>query len=92
MRTVCPRGAGVLWYDAVTVEGRLDWQNTLNRLNRPFLDACDAIWINYTWKEGTPAEVQAQVGAAACYHPESRPHQHLYLSLGPHFSAPGRSH
>lgn len=29
---------------------------------RPFFDACDAIWVNYTWKEGTPALVWQEVG------------------------------
>ena len=29
---------------------------------RAFFDACDAIWINYTWKEGTPALVKQEVG------------------------------
>jgi mannosyl-glycoprotein endo-beta-N-acetylglucosaminidase len=52
----------VVWYDAVTIEGKLEWQNTLNDLNRPFFDACDAIWINYSWKEGGPEEVRKQVG------------------------------
>lgn len=40
----------VIWYDAVTIDGSLVWQNTLNGLNQPFLDACDAILINYSWK------------------------------------------
>lgn len=41
----------VIWYDAVTTEGKLEWQDTLSVLNKPFFDACDAIFINYTWKE-----------------------------------------
>lgn len=40
----------VIWYDAVTAEGKLTWQNTLNRLNRPFFNTCDAIFVNYAWK------------------------------------------
>ncbi|EFN54696.1 hypothetical protein CHLNCDRAFT_53027 [Chlorella variabilis] len=51
-----------LRYDAVTTEGKLKWQNTLSRLNRPFFDACDAIWVNYTWKKGTPALVRLEAG------------------------------
>ncbi|KAK7085021.1 hypothetical protein SK128_026538 [Halocaridina rubra] len=39
----------VLWYDSVTKEGKLDWQNELNVLNRCFFDACDGIFLNYTW-------------------------------------------
>ena len=40
----------VIWYDAVTIEGKLDWQNELNDKNRIFFEACDAIFVNYTWK------------------------------------------
>lgn len=61
MRAVAGAWSQVVWYDAVTVQGKLRWQNTLNRLNRPFFDACDAIWINYTWKRGTPAAVRREV-------------------------------
>lgn len=55
-------GSQVIWYDAVTVQGKLEWQNTLNELNRPFLDACDALFVNYTWKETTPEQVFAAAG------------------------------
>ena len=50
-------------YDAVTTEGILQWQDTLNHLNMPFFEAADAIFINYTWKEGTPSQVAAVAGA-----------------------------
>ena len=40
----------VLWYDAVTVEGKLEWQDSLTPLNQPFFDACDGIFVNYTWQ------------------------------------------
>ncbi|KAG7669540.1 hypothetical protein KSW81_007693 [Nannochloris sp. 'desiccata'] len=46
----------VIWYDAVTTEGKLQWQNALTPLNSPFLDACDGIWLNYTWSESTPGK------------------------------------
>jgi hypothetical protein len=46
----------VIWYDAVTTEGKLKWQNALTMLNSPFFDACDGIWLNYTWGESAPAE------------------------------------
>ncbi len=45
----CSRGQ-VIWYDAVTSEGKLTWQNSLNALNRRFFDACDSIFVNYAWK------------------------------------------
>jgi hypothetical protein len=44
-------GAGeVIWYDAVTVDGKLDWQDELNDKNAPFFNVCDGIFLNYTWK------------------------------------------
>ena len=49
MRIVCSRSQ-VIWYDAVTTEGHLKWQNTLNALNRPFFEASDALFVNYAWK------------------------------------------
>ena len=40
----------VIWYDSViSPEGELKWQNELNEKNQCFLDACDAIFLNYTW-------------------------------------------
>ncbi|XP_018570919.1 cytosolic endo-beta-N-acetylglucosaminidase [Anoplophora glabripennis] len=41
----------VIWYDSVTVEGALDWQNKLSPKNSFFFDACDGIFLNYTWSE-----------------------------------------
>ena len=37
-------------YDAITVKGELDWQNKLNKYNKPFFDLCDGLFANYTWK------------------------------------------
>lgn len=56
-------GSQVIWYDAVTTAGVLDWQDTLNDHNMPFFEAADAIFINYTWKEGTPQLAAAVAGA-----------------------------
>lgn len=39
----------VIWYDSVTVDGDLTWQNELNELNSIFFDECDSIFLNYTW-------------------------------------------
>ncbi|UJR27291.1 hypothetical protein I4U23_008586 [Adineta vaga] len=44
------RNSIVLWYDSVTTDGDLKWQNQLNELNQPFFEACDGIFLNYTWK------------------------------------------
>lgn len=40
----------VVWYDAVTTEGRLSFQNALNDKNKCFFDAADAIFLNYFWR------------------------------------------
>ncbi|XP_042465081.1 cytosolic endo-beta-N-acetylglucosaminidase 1-like [Zingiber officinale] len=47
-------GSLVIWYDAVTIDGKLAWQNKLNDANKPFFDLCDGIFVNYTWQEGYP--------------------------------------
>ena len=44
----------VIWYDAVTVDGRLRWQNKVNRQNKEFFDCCDGIFVNYGWTADTP--------------------------------------
>eukprot|EP00123_Amoebidium_parasiticum_P006946 comp17765_c0_seq1/m.17793 comp17765_c0_seq1/g.17793 ORF comp17765_c0_seq1/g.17793 comp17765_c0_seq1/m.17793 type:complete len:787 (-) comp17765_c0_seq1:308-2668(-) len=43
-------GSKVIWYDSVTSEGKLHWQNQLNQLNMGFFEASDGIFLNYTWK------------------------------------------
>ncbi|XP_022745768.1 cytosolic endo-beta-N-acetylglucosaminidase 1-like isoform X2 [Durio zibethinus] len=47
-------GSLVIWYDSVTIDGKLDWQNQLNEKNKPFFDISDGIFVNYTWKEDYP--------------------------------------
>uniref|UniRef100_A0A4W6F095 Cytosolic endo-beta-N-acetylglucosaminidase n=1 Tax=Lates calcarifer TaxID=8187 RepID=A0A4W6F095_LATCA len=44
-------GSLVLWYDSVTENGQLNWQNELNQSNRIFFDACDGFFTNYNWTE-----------------------------------------
>ena len=41
----------VVWYDAVTTEGKLEWQNSLTAKNKPFFDVASGIFTNYTFKE-----------------------------------------
>ncbi|XP_070581186.1 cytosolic endo-beta-N-acetylglucosaminidase-like isoform X2 [Ptychodera flava] len=41
----------VLWYDSVINDGTLKWQDQLNEKNRMYFDACDGIFLNYTWTE-----------------------------------------
>jgi endo-beta-N-acetylglucosaminidase D len=43
-------GSKVIWYDSVTSNGDLKWQNELNDLNKMYFDACDGIFLNYFWK------------------------------------------
>ncbi|KAL2623550.1 hypothetical protein R1flu_003755 [Riccia fluitans] len=44
-------GSTVIWYDSVTTDGRLYWQNRLNELNKPFFDNSDSFFTNYQWQE-----------------------------------------
>ncbi|GAA5855630.1 hypothetical protein JCM8547_001624 [Rhodosporidiobolus lusitaniae] len=44
-------GAEVMWYDAVTIEGKLSWQNRVNDLNFPFFEAVDSFFLNYWWRQ-----------------------------------------
>ncbi|XP_041978108.1 cytosolic endo-beta-N-acetylglucosaminidase [Aricia agestis] len=52
----------LLWYDSVTVDGHLQWQNGLNEKNKDFFEACDGIFTNYSWSEG---DVRRSAAAAA---------------------------
>lgn len=44
-------GSQVIWYDSVTVDGVLKWQNELNAKNGAYFDVCDGIFLNYGWNE-----------------------------------------
>ncbi|KAD7480230.1 hypothetical protein E3N88_03366 [Mikania micrantha] len=55
-------GSLVIWYDSVTIDGQLKWQDQLNDSNKPFFDVCDGIFINYTWKEDYPGLSAAVAG------------------------------
>ncbi|KAF8720086.1 hypothetical protein HU200_024864 [Digitaria exilis] len=61
MHTAVP-GSLVIWYDAITVKGELDWQDKLNEYNKPFFDLCDGLFANYTWKENYPQDSAAVAG------------------------------
>ncbi|KAK9913782.1 hypothetical protein M0R45_037591 [Rubus argutus] len=47
-------GSLVIWYDSVTTDGKLNWQDQLNEKNKPFFDISDGIFMNYTWKKNYP--------------------------------------
>lgn len=55
----------VIWYDSVTFRGDLSWQNELNEKNRCFFDACNGIFLNYTWKPETNLKRSSEM-ARAC--------------------------
>ena len=56
--------ACVIWYDAITCQGKLRWQDNLTELNRTFFDACDGLFVNYTWKAATPQQAATAAGSA----------------------------
>ncbi|TPX70206.1 mannosyl-glycoprotein endo-beta-N-acetylglucosaminidase [Spizellomyces sp. 'palustris'] len=47
-------GSLVIWYDSLTTEGKIDWQDRVTDLNKPFFDVTDGIFTNYTWKPSYP--------------------------------------
>ncbi|XP_026486642.2 uncharacterized protein LOC113393797 [Vanessa tameamea] len=51
----------LIWYDSVTVDGHLNWQNGLNEKNRGYFDVVDGIFTNYSWSE---KDVESSVVAA----------------------------
>ncbi|MCL7043403.1 hypothetical protein MKW94_019701 [Papaver nudicaule] len=65
MHTSMP-GSLVIWYDSVTIDGDLLWQDQLNEKNKPFFDLCDGIFVNYTWQEDYP-KLSAKVAGERKY-------------------------
>ncbi|EAL73713.1 hypothetical protein DDB_G0268520 [Dictyostelium discoideum AX4] len=41
----------IIWYDSVTSNGELNWQNELNEKNYRFFENCDGIFLNYCWNK-----------------------------------------
>ncbi len=56
----------LIWYDAVTIDGTLVWQNALNSKNKPFFDVCDAIFLNYAWTQSAATSSAAAAGCRKC--------------------------
>ena len=46
----------VFWYDSLTRNGKIQWQDRLNDENKMFFDACDGIFLNYTWAKEYPQQ------------------------------------
>ena len=50
VKKAVPNGRGtVIWYDSVTKDGELRWQNCLNDKNEIFCKSSDGIFLNYWW-------------------------------------------
>ncbi|KAE8669379.1 Cytosolic endo-beta-N-acetylglucosaminidase 2 [Hibiscus syriacus] len=49
-------GSLVIWYDSVTVDGTISYQNQLNEQNKPFFDISDGIFANYWWEDNYPKQ------------------------------------
>ncbi|KAI8852965.1 glycosyl hydrolase family 85-domain-containing protein [Chytridium lagenaria] len=49
-------------YDSITRDGKLSWQDRLTDLNVPFFEKSDGIFVNYTWREGYPAQSAERAG------------------------------
>lgn len=62
VKKAVPHGRGeTIWYDAVTVHGKLHWQNAWNDANAPLAAAADGAWLNYQW---SPVKLKRSVAAA----------------------------
>ncbi|KAG2172752.1 hypothetical protein INT43_000099 [Umbelopsis isabellina] len=44
----------IIWYDSMTKDGDIKWQNTLNDMNQDFFNVVDGLFVNYFWKVDTP--------------------------------------
>lgn len=45
----------MIWYDSMTNDGDIDWQNNLTTKNQLFFKNSDGIFLNYWWKKEYPA-------------------------------------
>ncbi|XP_063699519.1 cytosolic endo-beta-N-acetylglucosaminidase [Culicoides brevitarsis] len=50
VRLEIPNGR-VIWYDSVTIDGNLLWQNQVNSKNLIFFEKSDGIFLNYNWSD-----------------------------------------
>ncbi|MDI3402536.1 endo-beta-N-acetylglucosaminidase [Streptomyces cavernicola] len=44
-----PHGLRITWYDAMTKNGSVDWQDELNAANQDFFLASDTMFVNFNW-------------------------------------------
>ncbi|KAH9577717.1 PUB domain [Trypanosoma melophagium] len=55
----------VIWYDAVTMDGSVHYQNSLSVKNKPFFDAASGLFTNYGWSPLLLAASEALAGSRA---------------------------
>lgn len=51
-------GSQVIWYDSMTNDGDIDWQNNITLKNELFFKNTDGIFINYCWKKEYPEKAR----------------------------------
>ncbi|MGW2486238.1 endo-beta-N-acetylglucosaminidase [Streptomyces sp. NPDC001606] len=56
------RGQRVTWYDAMTVDGTVDWQGALDSRNEAFFQAADALFVDFGWSAATLAASGTEAG------------------------------
>lgn len=63
MRRAVGERSRVIWYDSVTVDGELKWQNELNDKNQRWFEVTDGIFLNYGWnvKQLSESAVRAKL-------------------------------
>jgi endo-beta-N-acetylglucosaminidase D len=49
------RGQRVTWYDAMTVNGTVDWQGALDSRNQALFQAADDMFVDFRWSAGSLA-------------------------------------
>ncbi|KIJ27395.1 glycoside hydrolase family 85 protein [Sphaerobolus stellatus SS14] len=68
----------VIWYDSVTMEGKLQWQDALTLANAPFFMNSHGIFTNYTWAR--PPDPTPPGGLESISHPKPKYHPSLLYS------------
>ncbi|CAO3638153.1 unnamed protein product [Cunninghamella echinulata] len=51
-------GSKLIWYDSLTRQGKVHWQNQLTDENKSFFEVTDGIFLNYWWKEDYPKKAK----------------------------------
>lgn len=78
VHAACPSDEGlVIWYDSIDVHsGRVAWRNGLDDCNKPFMEACDGLFVNYHYNDDNlcrTAKAAAGAGHASALTIDSSP-------------------